>query len=67
MKETSLAVRISESLLSSLDEYAASLEARSPGLRVSRSDAVRHLLVIALELRAAGADDVPLASERKSG
>jgi len=47
--ERLLSVRISESLLARLERYAEKIERDRPGVRVSRSDLVRSLLLQALE------------------
>jgi hypothetical protein len=47
-KERLLAVRVPERLLAALDEHLASMRAEVPWVSMTRSDAVRWLLDVAL-------------------
>lgn len=53
-----LAIRLERTLLARVDGYATSMSALVPGLTLSRSDAIRALLIMGLEsAKASGAGD----------
>lgn len=52
-ENTQIAVRLPNELLDRIARYATTLEAKNPGLQISRTDAVRMLVTQALELHEA--------------
>jgi hypothetical protein len=48
-RTTQTAFRLPDSMIASIDEYRARLERRTPGVRVTRSDAARLLLLRGIE------------------
>jgi hypothetical protein len=53
-KVITVAFRLDADLVAKLDEFAAALARQNPGLQVTRTDAVRMLLVQALETATKG-------------
>jgi len=47
--EAQFVVRLPDELASRVDEHLARLNAATPGLEAKRSDAIRHLLTMALD------------------
>lgn len=58
--QQAVAFRLSADLLNRLDAKVARMEAATPGLSVSRTDAVRVLLLKSLD-----AEEAPVAVERR--
>ena len=49
MSTKQVTIRLPEDLIELIDKHAVRMRSRTPGMRVSRSDAVRVLLTRALE------------------
>lgn len=50
--QTQVQIRLPPDMLKRVDAHAAELERRTPGIKFSRSDAIKNLLTIAFETMA---------------
>ena len=64
MSTTQTAYRLPDELIARIDRHVERMRAAAPGCRVARSDAVRSLLIAALDVAEAAAGD---ASKGKRG